>query len=177
MEDRDRIIITGSGNVAFYVYQFASFLDYEIVIFDNQEERLTPDRFPLASERIGGDIVENISSYEIRSTDSIVIVTHRHHFDEAVLKTVIASPARYIGVLSNRKQVVAYFGKLTALGIQDERLERIHAPIGLDLGGQKAVEIALSVVAEIQAVRYGRAGGFMLLKSRHSSKEKRDNLF
>ncbi len=177
MEGRDKIIITGSGRVAYFVYQFASLLEYEIVILDNDEESLTPERFPLADALIGGDIIENLGGYEIRATDSIVIVTHRHEFDEAVLKKVINSPARYIGILSNRRQVVAYFTKLTAMGIPDERIERVHAPIGLDLGGQKASEIALSVVAEIQAVKYGRSGGFMLLKNRHSQNVKRDELF
>ena len=177
MEHNDRIIITGSGNVAFYVYKFASLLEYNIVMIDNDEEMLTPERFPLAGELILGDIVENISGYDITRDDSIVIVTRRHKFDEAVLKTVIFSPARYIGVLSNRHQVGNYFSKLTAMGVADELIEKVHAPIGLDLGGQKAAEIALSVVAEIQAVKYKRSGGFMLIKSRHSEKEERDELF
>lgn len=177
MEQKDKIIITGSGNVAFYVYQFASLLGYEIIIFDNNAEMLTRERFPLASELILGDIVENISQYLITAATSIVILTHRHEFDEAVLKTVIYSPARYIGVLSNRRQVTAYFSKLTAMGVGDEVIEKVHAPIGLDLGGQRASEIALSIVAEIQAVKYNRTGGFMLIKSKRSTNEKRDELF
>ena len=177
MERKDKIIITGSGNVALYVYQFASLLDYKLVIMDNNEEMLTPERFPLAAELIPGDIVENISRYDIRAADSIVIVTHRHQFDEAVLKKVIYTPARYIGVLSNRRQVTAYFSKLTAMGIGDEMIEKVHAPIGLDLGGQRAAEIALSVVAEIQAVKYGRSGGFMLIKGKHRNNEERNERF
>lgn len=177
MEQNDKIIITGSGNVAFYVYQFASLLGFEIIIFDNNAEALTWERFPLASQLILGDIVENINQYPVSETTSIVIVTHRHEFDEAVLKAVIFSPARYIGVLSNRRQVTAYFSKLVAMGVGDELIERVHAPIGLDLGGQRAAEIALSVVAEIQAVKYNRAGGFMLIKNKHSAKVKRDELF
>jgi xanthine dehydrogenase accessory factor len=124
-----------------------------------------------------GDIVEKISRYDITRDDSIVIVTRRHKFDEAVLKTVIYSPARYIGVLSNRRQVGSYFSKLTAMGIADEMIEKVHAPIGLDLGGQRAAEIALSVVAEIQAVKYHRPGGFMLIKGRNSGNVERDELF
>jgi xanthine dehydrogenase accessory factor len=177
MEQKDKIIITGSGNVAWYVYKFASLLDYHIVIIDNDEKMLTRERFPLAGELILGDIVEKISSYDITSADSIVIVTKRHKFDEDVLKTVIYSPARYIGVLSNRHQVGNYFSKLTAMGVADELIEKVHAPIGLDLGGQRAAEIALSVVAEIQAVKYNRPGGFMLIKGRGSGKVKRDELF
>jgi len=177
MERNDKIIITGSGNVAYYVYKFASLLEYNIVMIDNDAEMLTRERFPLAGELILGDIVEIIRGYDITNEDSIVIVTRRHEFDEAVLKTVIYSPARYIGALSNRRQVGSYFSKLTAMGIADELIEKVHAPIGLDLGGQRAAEIALSVVAEIQAVKYKRSGGFMLIKGRHSEKEERDELF
>lgn len=177
MGNNDKIIITGSGNVAYYVYKFASLLDYNIVIIDNDEEMLTRERFPLAGELILGDIIENISRYDITRDDSIVIVTRRHEFDEAVLKTVIYSPTRYIGVLCNRHQVGNYFSKLTAMGIADELIEKVHAPIGLDLGGQRAAEIALSVVAEIQAVKYNRPGGHMLIKGRNSRNEERDELF
>jgi xanthine dehydrogenase accessory factor len=90
---------------------------------------------------------------------------------------VINSPARYIGIMSNRRAVTAHLNKLQTLGVSDELIARVYAPIGLDIGGQKAAEIALSAVAEIQAVRYNRPGGSFTIKQSNRGLEKRDELF
>jgi xanthine dehydrogenase accessory factor len=174
---RDRLIIAGSGNVALNIYKIASLLDYNITVIDNRAETLTRERFPEASELLLGDIVELLRKYEITETTSIVLLTHNHEFDEPTLQAIIKSPARYIGVMGNKRKVTAYFSNLKLMGISDELIERVYLPIGLDLGGQLAAEIALAAVAEIQAVKYGRSGGSMIIKQVTEEKEKHDGLF
>jgi xanthine dehydrogenase accessory factor len=162
----DRLLIAGAGSVAHYVYQIARLLGYKVTIFDNRAEMLTRERFPEAHELILGDIVKNIASYYITEDVSIVIATHHHEFDEAILQKVIASPAGYIGMLSNSRKITVVFDNLRALGIADELIAKVHSPIGLNLGGKKTAEIALAIMAEIQAVKYGRTFNVSIGKSK-----------
>lgn len=166
---KDKLILVGSGNLVQDIYQIAAVMGYDISIIDNRPETLTRERFPLANELLLGDIVELLKSSEIDSNTSIVLVSHSHEYDEPALLTVVNSPARYIGVLGNKRKVTAYFGKMSAMGVAEELMYRVHVPVGLDLGGQKNAEIALSIMAEIQAVKYDRPGGFLSIKSLESS--------
>lgn len=171
----DRLIIAGSGNVALYIYKFAVLLGYRVTIIDDRAETLTWARFPDASDLLLGDIVELLKKSEISASTSVVLVTHNHRHDGPALEAIINSPARYIGVLGNRHKVAAYFNKLVAMDVAEELMEKIHLPIGLDIGGQLAAEIALAAVAEIQAVKYGRSGGFFTVK--HTSGDKAQDEF
>ncbi|MDD3268947.1 MAG: XdhC/CoxI family protein [Syntrophomonadaceae bacterium] len=173
----DRLIIVGSGNVALNIYRIAVILGYRISVIDNRAETLTRERFPEARELLLGDIVDILGKLEINETTSIVLVTHHHEFDEVALHAIIRSSARYIGILGNKYKVTAYFSKLDEVGIPQILLDRLHIPIGLDLGGQKAAEIALAAVAEMQAVKYGRSGGFVVLQHDAKGIIERDELF
>ncbi len=173
----DKLILAGSGPVAWYIYKYASMLRYDITIIDNDPEKLIRDRFPRAEHLLLGDVVQLLKNCEIDENTSIVIITRHHEFDEPALLAVINSPARYIGIMSNRRAVTAYLSKLESLGITEDRLARVHTPIGLDIGGQLASEIALAAVAEIQAVRYNRPGGIMTIKKSNHEIEKRDDWF
>lgn len=173
----DQLIIAGSGNVAVNIYRFAAIVGYRITVIGHIAENLTRERFPQAHQLLLGNVVELLSSCEITEETSIVLVTHQHEFDEEALCAVINSPARYIGVLGNKRKVTAYYSKLSTLGIPEEVINRIHIPIGLDLGGERAVEIALAAVAEIQAVKYGRPGGFLTNKYVARGRVIRDELF
>ncbi|HWP98712.1 MAG TPA: XdhC family protein [Syntrophomonadaceae bacterium] len=173
----DKLIIVGSGRVAMFIYKIALLLGYCITVVDNNAETLSRERFSEASELLLGDVVQLLRECAIDETTSIAIVTHHHEYDEPALLAVINSPARYVGVMSNRHAVTNYFSKFESLGITEEHINQVHAPIGLDIGGQLAAEIALAAVAEIQAVKYHRSGGFMITKQSNREVEKRDDLF
>jgi xanthine dehydrogenase accessory factor len=85
----------------------------------------------------------------------IVLITTDHVSDEAALRQVIHSPVRYIGMIGSRHKCQTILGHLRADGIGDEALARVYAPIGLDLGGSTPEEIAVSILAEVIAVRRG----------------------
>lgn len=174
---RDQLIIVGSGNVALNVYRIASIVGYSITVIDNRAETLSRERFPEARELLLGDIVELLKAYDIDENTSIVLLSYHHEFDEAALLTVIHSPARYIGIMGNKHKVTAYFSKLNELNIAEALISRVHVPVGIDIGGERAAEIALAVVAEMQAIKYGRAGGFRILQSEIAGKVERDELF
>jgi len=154
--NKDKLIIAGGGNVPWHIYRFAKALGYSITIIDNRAEMLTKERYPEAQNLLLGDIPQVLSSLDITKDTSIVIATHHHEFDKPALKAIIESPARYIGVLGNIRREAAYIESLKSLNISEELIKKIHSPIGLDLGGRKTAEIALSVVSEIQAVKNGR---------------------
>jgi xanthine dehydrogenase accessory factor len=174
---RDRLIIVGSGNVAHNVYRIAAILGYSISVIDSRAETLTRERFPEAGELLLGDIVELLNTCEINENTSIVLLSHHHEFDEVALQAVIRSPARYIGIMGNKHKVTAYFRQLHLWEIPEDLIKKVHVPIGLDLGGQRAAEIALSAMAEIQAVKYGRSGGFVVLQREVKGRVERDELF
>lgn len=164
--NEDSLIIAGAGTVSLNIYKLARTLGYRITILDNRPDMLTKERFPEAHQLIFGDIAENLKlcSSSIKENTNIVIATHHHEFDEKSLRAVISSPAHYVGVLGNSRRVAGYFKNLESLNISNELMNRVHSPIGLDIGGKRTAEIALSVMAEIQAVKYQRPGGFISKK-------------
>lgn len=170
----DKLIIVGSGNMVQDIYELALVVGFNISIIDNQPETLTWERFPLANELLLGDIVELLKSSTIDSNTSVVLISHDHEYDEPALVAVVNSPARYIGILGNKRKVTAYFSRLNEMGVGEELMNRVFVPVGLDLGGQKTSEIALAIMAEILAVKYDRPGGFMAIKSLPREMERHD---
>ncbi len=173
----DPLIIVGSGNVAYNLYKFAAALSYSITMIDNDPESLNRERFPDADDLLIGDIVELLKKCHITSSTSIVLLSHHHEFDKDALLAVIDSTARYIGIMGNKRKVTAYFSALEAQGTDRHSFDKVHIPIGLDLGGDMPAEIALAAIAEIQAVKYGRSGGFVTIKQPSGEFTKYDQLF
>lgn len=173
---KERLLIIGSGNLVLNIYQIAQIIGYNITIVDDRTETLTRERFPEA-ELLPGNIIELLKTCEIDENTSIVIASHHHEWDESALQAIIGSKARYIGVLGNKRKVTSYFNNLNLMEVPDELLSRVYMPVGLDLGGQNTAEIALAVMAEIQAVKYNRPGGFLTIKEATRRMEKREELF
>lgn len=153
---RDKLLIIGGGHIGLSLYKMAKIMDYYVAIIDNRSEYCSKERFPEADELITGDIETILDNYPIDEVTSIVIVTHGHEYDEEALEKVIDSSARYIGMIGSRKKISLCFNNLMKKGIGKEKLENVHAPIGLNLGGERPEEIALAIMAEINAVKYGR---------------------
>jgi len=175
--NKELLVIVGSGSLVQDIYHIASILGYHIIIVDSHPETLNRERFPQANELLLGDVVEQLSTINIDESTSIIIASQHHEADGPALQAVVTSPARYIGVLGNKRKVTAHFSKLNEMGIAEHLIDRVHVPIGLDLGGQKTAEIALAVMAEVQAVKYGRQGGFLTIKHIKKGIERREELF
>ena len=91
----------------------------------------------------------------------MVLVAHDYRFELPVLRAVLDMDTGYVGLLGNRRRVAALFEHLAADGVPLSVLERVHAPVGLDIGARTPAEIAVAIIAEIIAVRRGRSGGTM----------------
>jgi xanthine dehydrogenase accessory factor len=155
------LLIVGAGHIGQKLCEMARLLDFRVTVLDERPEMVSRDRFPGASELVCAPPAEASRRVTIRPTTAVVIVTHGHVHDKAALAAVLASPARYIGMIGSKAKVRAVLEQLLAEGVDRALLERVHAPIGLDLGGQSPAEIALSILAEIVAEAYGRPGGPM----------------
>lgn len=156
----DEIVIFGGGHIGLDLAKMATQLNFKVSVVDNRSEYIEEARFPMAARRVLFEDFEK-APFEINQKTSIVIVTHGHSYDLEALKTVIHSDARFIGMIGSRNKINFCFKELMKDGIDESLLKKVHAPIGLDIGGQTPPEIALAILAEIQAVKYNRTGGFL----------------
>ncbi len=151
---KDLLLIAGGGHIGLSLYRLGKMLGYRVVVVDDREEYVSSGRFPEADELLAGDIAAIMGDYEITDRTSIAIVTRGHQYDTQVLAKVINSSARYIGMIGSKKKIESCYCELKQQGVGADKLTRVHAPIGLDLGGDRPEEIALAIMAEIQAVKY-----------------------
>jgi xanthine dehydrogenase accessory factor len=155
------LLIIGAGHIGQKLAEIGKALDFRITVGDQRAELVTEERFPAADELICAPPPEIARRVSIGPGTAIVIITHGHIHDKAALAAVLTSSAAYIGMIGSKSKVRGVMGELRAEGVDPGLLERVHAPIGLDLGGQRPGEIALSILAEIVAEQYGRSGGPM----------------
>lgn len=154
------LIVFGGGHIAYELSLMAKKLNYRLTVIDTRPEYLEESRFPDAYRRIlFSDFEKN--PFEIPDSASVVIVTHAHSYDAEALGLVIESKARYIGMIGSRSKIGYCYDEVKKQGVDENLFEKVHSPIGLDIGGQTPAEIALAIMAEIQAVKYNRPGGFL----------------
>ncbi|MEG0133687.1 MAG: XdhC family protein [Clostridium sp.] len=144
-----KLLIVGGGHIALPLQYIANIVGYDVVIFEDREEYCNYGRFKVANELILGDIRENLSVYPINNQCSIVIITRGHIHDEIALKTILDTPANYIGMIGSKTKVNNLMQKLIAEGYSKIILDKIYSPIGLNLGGETPEDIALGIMAEI----------------------------
>jgi xanthine dehydrogenase accessory factor len=150
------LLIVGAGHVGQALCRFGALLEYRVVVLDAREDMVTPERFPQADRRICGDPARTAELFDIDEDTSVVIVTHGHVHDKAALRSVIASTAGYIGMIGSRNKVRTVFAQLGEEGVSPELLDRVHSPIGLDIGAETPAELALCIMAEVVAAGYDK---------------------
>ena len=154
-----QLIICGGGHVGQAVAKAARLLDFNVTVIDDRAEFAARDKFPdPAVKLLALDFIEALQSVRITPATHLVIVTRGHRHDELCLQAVIDQPARYIGMIGSRRRTTTIRERLKRAGIAPALLQRVHAPIGLDIGAQTPEEIALAIMAEIVLVRRGGAG-------------------
>jgi xanthine dehydrogenase accessory factor len=152
------LIIAGAGHVGQALGEIAAKLDFRVTVIDDREDYASVERFPNATKRIVGDIEQNLRDSDIDASTYVVIVTRGHRHDGDALRAVINSPAKYLGLIGSKAKIKLIFEDLVASGIEAEKLMRVHAPIGYEIGAVTVPEIAVSIAAELIAVRRGRDG-------------------
>jgi xanthine dehydrogenase accessory factor len=149
------LLIFGGGHVSKYISRFAATAGFRVTIIDDRDKFANRERFPEAARILASDFVEAFQTIAIKPSSYVVIVTRGHRHDEAVLAEAIKTSARYIGMIGSKRKVLTTFEHLIDGGVSPRLLERVHAPMGIDLGAVTAEEIGISVVAELIAKRRG----------------------
>lgn len=161
------LIIFGAGNDAIPLVQLASVLGWHIYIVDGRSNYAIPERFPLAKKIITAKPENALSQIDIDDRTVIILMTHNYNYDLAVLKQLMPLQLPYVGALGPKKRLHRMLDELKNEGteITDEHLTSIYGPAGLDIGSENADEIALSIIAEMQAVLKNRIGTSLRYKN------------
>jgi xanthine dehydrogenase accessory factor len=152
------LVVVGAGHVAMPLTALARMLGYRTVVIDGRPRFATAERFPDVDELKIGIPSELIRGYPLVPSTALVLVAHDYKYDLPVLRHALASDAGYIGMLGSSRRGATILRYLAEEGLDEAALARVRVPIGLDLGARTAPEIALAILAEIQAVRGGGSG-------------------
>jgi len=152
------LLIAGAGHIAAPLAALGSLMNFSVSVTDDRASFANRERFPTAKQILVGDIEAILRGYPITPRTHIVLVTRAHAHDVHGLRAVIDSPAAYIGMIGSQRRVWAVFKLLHDEGVSAEKLARVRAPIGLDLGGSTPEEIALSIMSEIILLRHHGSG-------------------
>ena len=153
------LYIFGAGHVSLSLSKVASMAGFRTVVIDNRETFANRERFPEADEVHAQEYEEIMPKLDVNGSAYLAIVTRGHKDDMRVLRWAVGTPAKYIGMIGSKRKAIEVFKELEKEGIGSERLESVHTPIGLEIGAITPEEIAVSVVAELIAVRRGVALG------------------
>jgi xanthine dehydrogenase accessory factor len=147
------LYIFGGGHIALALTMMGKLCGFNITVVDDRADFANRARFPEAEVILAEDFTKSFPQVKIDKSSYIVIVTHGHRHDEVVLEWVVGTPARYIGMIGSKTKNETIYSHLLAKGITREQLDRVHAPIGLEIGAQTPEEIAVSILAELIKVR------------------------
>lgn len=157
-ERPDSLVIIGGGHVGKALATIGHMCGFSIEIVDDRPEFANEERFPEADRISCGRFEEVLDGYPIDTNSYVVCVTRGHRHDETSLRMVAASGAAYVGMIGSKRRVGAVLQHLLEDGVEPAAVERVHTPIGLDIGAETPEEIAVSVMAEIIMVRRGGGG-------------------
>ncbi|MGD9696087.1 MAG: XdhC family protein [Thermoleophilia bacterium] len=154
---RPAMYIFGAIDFASALAGVGRLLGYRVTVCDPRAIFLTPERFPEADELVAEWPHEFLAHAPVDERTAICVLTHDQKFDVPALRVALETPARFIGAMGSRRTTARRRARLSELGIDEARLDRIHAPIGLDIGSRTPEEVAVAIAAQIVAVA-NRAG-------------------
>jgi xanthine dehydrogenase accessory factor len=152
------LVIAGGVHVAIPLARFAKELGFRVIVVDPRAKFANEERFPEADQVMVAWPDEALAQLRIGDTTYIVLLTHDPKIDEPTLATALKTGAAYVGAIGSRKTHADRYERMSKWGITGEELDRVYSPIGLDLGGSTPEETALSIIAEVVAVKNGRTG-------------------
>jgi xanthine dehydrogenase accessory factor len=145
--------IFGAGHISKSISKIASLAGFSTTIIDDRESFANRERFPEAGEIYAEEYEEVFPKLPVNETSYLIIVTRGHRDDMRVLRWAVTTTARYIAMIGSKRKVIGVIKELEKEGIPGESFERVFAPMGLEIGAVSPEEIAVSVVAEMIAVR------------------------
>jgi xanthine dehydrogenase accessory factor len=151
---RPRLFVFGAVHIAQELVEHASLLGFHTIVADPRPAFVTQDRFPGVDElRVGWpDDVVDPDSFDARTF--VVVLTHDRRFEDPLWPILLPTKVRYIGAMGSAKTTAARRERLLTAGFTPEQVDRIHGPIGLDIGSRSAGEVAIAILGEMISVRY-----------------------
>ena len=148
-----RLIIVGGGHVGLELYHLGLHQGFSITVIDDRKEIADPDRFPEADILFSEDIAKTLAGYPITKEYCITIATRAHETDGQALEAVVGSDAGYVGMIGSSSKIKEVFKYLVEQGVSRAAIDRVYAPMGLNIATVKPKEIALSIFSEILLVK------------------------
>ena len=145
------LVIVGAGHIAQPLCSMGALMGFRVIVVDDRPDFATRERFPEAERVVRVDFMDPFADIPIHSTSHIVLVTRGHKYDFECLRHLLKSEVEppYVGMIGSRRLIRAAFSQLQGEGMPKDRLSRVRAPVGLDIGAETPVEIAVAVAAEI----------------------------
>lgn len=154
------LVVVGAGHIARPLARLGALLGFRVTVLDDRPEFATRERFPEAERVLRADFSDPFADVPLHERSHVLLVTRGHKYDyDCLVRALRLDPApAYIGMIGSRRRVRATYVQLLDDGIDPSLLERIHAPVGLDIGAETPEEIAVAVAAELVRVRRGGTG-------------------
>jgi xanthine dehydrogenase accessory factor len=147
------VFIFGGGHISLFVSKISAMAGFEVAVIDDRTEFANTERFPEAEQVIAGTFSLTFPQLKVNRSSYLVIVTRGHAGDQEVLEWALSTEARYIGMIGSKKKIRTIYQNLEKKGIAQEQMQRVFAPIGLEIGALTPEEIAVSIVAQLIQVR------------------------
>jgi xanthine dehydrogenase accessory factor len=152
-----RLVVLGAGHIARPLVAIAAQVGFRVVVVDEREEWAQAERFPDATALHVDDPQAVVAELALDAETAVVVVTHHHPLDQALVRALVASSAGFCGLVGSEAKRNKFLMRLRAQGVDDAALARLRSPLGLQIGAESPAEIAVSIVAELVAWRHGVA--------------------
>jgi xanthine dehydrogenase accessory factor len=156
VEPSPAVYVFGAGHVGYFVAKMAHEVGFRVHVIDDREKFANAERFGDGIDVMVEQIPTWIENHRLPPTAYAVIVTRGHTHDLDALRALTANPLRYLGLIGSKAKVKRIYDALLEEGVQPDSLREVHAPVGLDIGAITPQEIAVSILAELIAVRHGK---------------------
>lgn len=166
------VYVFGGGHVSFFVVRAAKLAGFKVKVVDDRPAFANRERFPEADDTIVMEFDQVGEAFDFGQDDYVVLVTRGHQHDQQILEQIHGCQARYLGMIGSKSKISKMWKRLEARGVSQNALDRIHAPIGLNIGADSPEEIAISIVAEL--IRERRLGKVQYTRRKRSHDNRRD---
>ncbi|MEE8304962.1 MAG: XdhC family protein [Candidatus Tectomicrobia bacterium] len=167
------VYVFGGGHVSFFVVRAAKLAGFKVKVIDDRPAFANSERFPEADDTIIMELDQVKDAFDFGQDDYVILVTRGHQHDQRILEQIYDCQARYIGMIGSKSKISKMWKRLETKGIERKYLDRVHAPIGLNIGADSPEEISISVVAEL--IRERREGKVQLTQRKRSHDRRRES--